>query len=1079
MSDSADAQAKKQPSERVGSVVGICPLKTESIEIVPIRYAIDEYAEDKKQPNPLPAYWRGSPFFSDDIKENSFTLRQLRDGWLYVCKEDGTPANQFHEYQVSGANLIKYDWLVCDGPRDQRGSAGKTSTVLTYNKRDTLWLAFSKNRWSGRVCEHMRSNSSSRYKWMRRLNLASYCHSLSARHVGALTDLAQAVSDIDVSAVQDNRFAGMASNTSKDSDVDNEFKPVASENSYISQCQDIENAIFIALDDVIADLTNITTHLACIVSENRQFQEEEGNKIFLAQQVLDLTLAKASDDFVYPVGVNTEAVKRNYYEKVTELFDLKEEVLNTNNKRGYGYTDEKAIKKLTEEIKKTYGAEPKGDLVAWYRRKKYREVVDWKWAQKEYDDLLTKSEKRIEIHQKAANDLIASLARLDTNPMACFLDNQCAEDQIYLQSIFANIVEVITQNISEKHAKWLLKDFESPNTLLALSLSGYSMELHKAIGEQFIDPETNSWIQASDMSNVLARRNDLMSFITHSEIENSILFQGVSKSVQKVALAFNHAISSTVSSGSVKLISIMIAGLSPSMINSNGVPNAGFTFRSFFAQRYATQVKLTVTAQPEYQHQLKGWQQERAFAFEEVTATNRAINNGIKRGLSELDMIGLEQKYHIAVDKYHQVSAASPFAIAVDNPQMMVAVRQNIAEVITNKGKVLSGSAWDFAGGFAGIVAILNVWSMSEAINTIAHNNNPSSSEYQYLAQTAGYSAAAFVAIFQGKAWGKISYDASVMSMRVSYWKTATPTSSISMGMIKQSRSFIRYTTFAAGFGVVAGFFESKALSNEQEQAIGFDKYLLFSKKIAVFAMMGANIGQLVVRIAPQFLNWGIGAFLAPWIVSTLLVAGFAYLLITMIQNSLYKDEFQQWLQKTPWGNKDQLNITSESMADSLLELKSIMLKPSLYIVSRPKYEATGHLNWEGYPEIKQSKQQIELQLAVSKLYEGQAISLTLDGQYMAKERLAGHWQAVNSPFADCETGNANIRIYTLTLTVPIQRKTIKMNVNFDGMDYCFVVKVSSSGYVTNPVVSQTRSADIIDDVLARTHLPLHVGINR
>lgn len=126
---------------------------------MPVRYAIDDMDEKGNQLNPFPekGNWQG-PF---KLKHAKYTMRRLRDGWLYVYDED---AETFHEYQVQGANLIKYDWGSDESTKEasERGSAGDSKVYLSYPAKHTLFLGFSYHRWTWRVCEHMRSESADR-----------------------------------------------------------------------------------------------------------------------------------------------------------------------------------------------------------------------------------------------------------------------------------------------------------------------------------------------------------------------------------------------------------------------------------------------------------------------------------------------------------------------------------------------------------------------------------------------------------------------------------------------------------------------------------------------------------------------------------------------------------------------------------------------------------------------------------------------------------------------------------------------------------------------------------------------------
>ncbi|WP_346330335.1 toxin VasX, partial [Pseudomonas aeruginosa] len=77
------------------SATGQCPLKGPEVAIFPVRYALDESPPKGggQGPNPLPADWPEEHL--PPLRTRGYTLRQLRDGWLYVWDEQD---RTFHEY---------------------------------------------------------------------------------------------------------------------------------------------------------------------------------------------------------------------------------------------------------------------------------------------------------------------------------------------------------------------------------------------------------------------------------------------------------------------------------------------------------------------------------------------------------------------------------------------------------------------------------------------------------------------------------------------------------------------------------------------------------------------------------------------------------------------------------------------------------------------------------------------------------------------------------------------------------------------------------------------------------------------
>ena len=75
---------------------GVCPLFID-IDIFPVRYAIDEAPAEAgaPAPHPIDEEWQGPGY--PTIETRDYTLRQLRDGWLYVwVSEAGKELSLIH-----------------------------------------------------------------------------------------------------------------------------------------------------------------------------------------------------------------------------------------------------------------------------------------------------------------------------------------------------------------------------------------------------------------------------------------------------------------------------------------------------------------------------------------------------------------------------------------------------------------------------------------------------------------------------------------------------------------------------------------------------------------------------------------------------------------------------------------------------------------------------------------------------------------------------------------------------------------------------------------------------------------------
>ncbi|CAG22492.1 toxin VasX [Photobacterium profundum] len=99
----ANVDASNQSQDEAGAPSGQCPMQALGIDIVPVRYAIDQEDDEGLGTFGLPEQWQGNAIFQGSLIESDYTLRQLRDGWLYVIADyDQT----FHEYEVKGSEFM-------------------------------------------------------------------------------------------------------------------------------------------------------------------------------------------------------------------------------------------------------------------------------------------------------------------------------------------------------------------------------------------------------------------------------------------------------------------------------------------------------------------------------------------------------------------------------------------------------------------------------------------------------------------------------------------------------------------------------------------------------------------------------------------------------------------------------------------------------------------------------------------------------------------------------------------------------------------------------------------------------------
>lgn len=186
--------------KEAGSITAACSLKNGLINIIPVRYALDSFVEREKGSAPTAAMplseskdWQ--PRFTG-LKTRDYTLRQLRNGWVYVYKHpEPDEAKKLIEYQFidglfyqverqSGQDACEPAYVLAGQP------------VLQFGREDHLEISYSEVQWSWDHCQQVCSEAVFRKSCMETLNLKEFCQKTAARHATMGEHFAHALSDI-------------------------------------------------------------------------------------------------------------------------------------------------------------------------------------------------------------------------------------------------------------------------------------------------------------------------------------------------------------------------------------------------------------------------------------------------------------------------------------------------------------------------------------------------------------------------------------------------------------------------------------------------------------------------------------------------------------------------------------------------------------------------------------------------------------------------------------------------------------------------------------------------------------------
>ncbi|OED54598.1 hypothetical protein BEI46_13760 [Aliivibrio fischeri] len=944
--NAAKCGSKKDAKNPAGS----CPVKFGVIDIVPVRYAIDDMDdEEKEQKHPLLDTHKGYGFF--DVSHSKYTLRQLRDGWLYVySNKDKT----FHEYQVKGTQFIKMDWgsNEADKAPDERGQAGEAKSCLSYSKNDTLTISFSHQRWTWRLCEHMRSNTQCRNEWMRTVDLKTYSNTLEIVHGGGMRDFVHAVADIGTPKPSDTLFGKTCSPLKDDDPSDDEFhlathkKPVL-ETDYQCDLLEKNSALYIALDDQLADITDLFLKLSSEVAEKAAIMGDEDKQYKLQMAELTRTLGRVRlDENELPKEIREDPISIFQFEK--ELTDYlyiqglayEEQALPAAESVHYEpvYTPQAKVK--LQELKNNYSYEPDSKLLKKFKETTaYTSDVNWEeldeFVISHYSQLKGTSERI----NKYLSDFIAAVTQLGIDPLILGLDNQYENHQAYLLNLVSQFLIVVKQVPElEEQMKELdeLLSFDSPNNLLALAPVGFSFDNWEALndhindgGKPLIDP-----FSAGDMDAFWSRFSEWDSFTGDARIQEKAWFQSLVLPIQKSFAALESAVKNQVGTSWRATMDLLFPSQWKKGASSINVVS---NLRLIFLESMMTDSAIVEVN--------KSYKTQRAAFLNKINVLIEELKKATKPVPGQTASKNHQIKSTQAIQQRIQqvLSSEMPTVLALKNSAVNAQAKQlvnNYVDTVWTQTKEITDQKWKGLGKWGGVLAVLNIWELAVVTKDVNYKAEQAGDSFyeqfkpvwREVTHASAYVVANISAIFRDKAWGEIEGNKRLLqrSLREIHFYRINK-SNVVLKEIDSIKAFAKHALITSTFGLIAIGME---IWESNDKAIDSTKRL--DERVGYWLKIGALAGQLTVY-AGQFIisitnryfqaRWAtIGSILAPWMLTTLMISGVIYLISITIINLFTRTELQNWLYESCWGKGD----LQWGKIEAISRLEAILYKPQL-----------------------------------------------------------------------------------------------------------------------------------------------------
>ncbi|OCH06604.1 T6SS effector BTH_I2691 family protein [Aliivibrio fischeri] len=1067
--------------------VGACPVKFGVIDIVPVRYAIDDMDdEEKEQKHPLLDTHKGNGFF--DVAHSKYTLRQLRDGWLYLySNKDKT----FHEYQVKGTQFIKIDWgsNEADKAPEERGQAGEAKSCLSYSKNDTLTISFSHQRWTWRLCEHMRSNTQCRNEWMRTVDLKTYSNTLEIEHGGGMRDFVHAVADIGTPKPSDVLFEKTCSPLKDDDPSDDEFhlathkKPVL-ETDYQCDLLEKNSALYIALDDQLADITDLFLKLSSEVAEKAAIMGDEDKQYKLQMAELTRTLGRVRlDENELPKEIREDPISIFQFEK--ELTDYlyiqglayEEQALPAAESVHYEpvYTPQAKVK--LQELKNNYSYEPDSKLLKKFKETTaYTSDVNWEeldeFVISHYSQLKGTSERI----NKYLSDFIAAVTQLGIDPLILGLDNQYENHQAYLLNLVSQFLIVVKQVPElEEQMKELdeLLSFDSPNNLLALAPVGFSFDNWEALndhindgGKPLIDP-----FSAGDMDAFWSRFSEWDSFTGDARIQEKAWFQSLVLPIQKSFAALESAVKNQVGTSWRATMDLLFPSQWKKGASSINVVS---NLRLIFLESMMTDSAI-VEVNKSYKTQRAAFLNKINVLIEELKKATKPVPGQTASKNHQIKSIQAIQQ------RIQQVlSSEMPTVLALKNSAVNAQAKQlvnNYVDTVWTQTKEITDQKWKGLGKWGGVLAVLNIWELVVVTKDVNYKAEQAGGTFyeqfkpvwREVAHASAYVVANISAIFRDKAWGEIKGSKRLLELSLK---------DVSLGHKSVEKStvniFAKHALITASFGLIATGLEAWETFDKAK-----DKNKRLDERFGYWMKFGALTGQfstfsmqLLITLSSRFLSTKqitLGAISAPWMISVFMVTGILYLISIIIINIFTRTDLQNWLYESCWGKGDQQweKIEAVNRLDSILYKPQLSLKK---IIGRKSTHSQdqGTMQWQLIVDLPSFTENKYIDLKVKRI----PYIPTFQYGFNAPEKLepivvneqSGQWvqESNDSPRYVIAMGGTVKDSVEVTLKMPSQW----LNPNIDNGKYYLAQGNREGGVIIKTVNSKAIRENSMNQVL-------------
>lgn len=1035
------------------------PTEALPAHFIPVRYAIDQLETEETQPFGLPEEWKGQG--PAKLNTVGYTLRQLRDGWLYVYDAIN---KSLDEYEIKGTQFTLYKLGESESPEsEQRGTPEGAKPFLTYEDGSVLSICYSEHRWTWNMFMRVLNNPSNHIDRMQTVVLSANENQPNIAPIDKLTQVA----DIESSAVDDGRFAdsGIATKADEDGSV---FKPVAAESDLTSAIPEEESGYFVAIKDYAADIQDMSLHFVGAASPYRLFTDQFSNQWNLMQTAMQLCMFGASDNIDMPTGVKRKNQELEFYMDMADYYDNSAMVDLTSESQAaiikgmpssfsqQAIDDyQKSTSEIADAIQKKYGisANRFGKYEQWIATERWRKQLNWKQMLSEMQDLSEQKETMLAEVVSVKSDFIAVMESLTPHHLERTFDLYSKDTQYSLYQLHKQAVESFTLVIQEEDRQWAESQWEKPTSLLALYASGFSRSLFKVIEKNIIEAQNEQSIasensdadnqlmdQISATSNRVSMYSKIMDFVSNPNTAETDFLKDIAKGFQELDIIFKSAIGA-LAKGVLEFGVSMTSQASILLMPVFAKPLNRQSYYLFAVIAEHMAHNMPVTVNESYARDFKKWK-TRVNDYLSELKKNDAVIADFQKNNRKAD-----SKYTTALKNKKRIKKALAVAtleypqyieLPDDLPQRTVELRTRIS---MNKLDDLN-KLFENAGGLGFLALIFNCIALGDAMSSIQDTGLMSSDEFLDIQQKLFYTVNAWTGIRTGKLWDSVKGEAQLRAhSRIRLKKLiADQADGFEHLIIDDIKTFNKWLAVTGIIGALASGIEAYRVLNsidDLERDARIAGYFNFS------SLVGLTVVGAFQAIGGITGIWSANVLFGGPVMFVIMGLTAVYLLSNHIMSKLKQDDYQKWLDKLPWGYHPDKARWSQSSSlvkrekhnsslvqEALFELKTIMDKP--LICQTPMMRTVPNSSTQ-YPAAKQELFGIELHIQVPTNNARDGIKLRTNTSVTEEGLMSGAWYTgVNLETLNSSTDSSDSQsVYKLTLPMKDSANYIAFEIEY------------------------------------------------